>query len=459
MENILNVLVILQTHSKGDNQHYLDITKEERYCGASKSEIQRRCTRSLIESLIYAKELFNGRTKFKLVVYDDHSDDSSIDELKNNLNLATFPTEFISLDTYGIMPSIKKCYEHGLEHGIDIVYFAQDDYLYETTAIFDMVVTLIDTTNKVGNFTSIYPFNDPYRYYIPENTAIQSHIIQSQGKHWRTQIATASCFMTWWAVIQQEWDLFEAMGDHPVEEKMEDNTINRLFQERGYYLFVPMPSLALHMQYETEKDPYINWREWWDKYDRPEKLQPTIEKTILNVGFGGEKIAEQIFTKDLVKLNYKELSLDIDKKYNPDIIASVHDLSHIPNEFVDVVFSSHMIEHIHFFKVPTVINELLRITKEGGFVRLITPNMSRLGHKITTGDILDIMYYADSNTPITVMDILYGSNTHTHKNNNEYMSHKCGFTKKLFESLAIRFKYDIYIKEVEFDLIVDIRKK
>jgi 2-polyprenyl-3-methyl-5-hydroxy-6-metoxy-1,4-benzoquinol methylase len=208
------------------------------------------------------------------------------------------------------------------------------------------------------------------------------------------------------------------MGDHPVEEKMEDNTINRLFQERGYYLFVPMPSLALHMQYETERDPYINWREWWDKYDRPEKLQPTIEKTILNVGFGGSKISEQIFTEDLVKLNYKELSLDIDKKYNPDIIASVHDLSHIPNEFVDVVFSSHMIEHIHFFKVPTVINELLRITKEGGFVRLVTPNMSRLGYKITTGDILDIMYYADSNTPITVMDILYGSNTHTHKNNN-----------------------------------------
>jgi 2-polyprenyl-3-methyl-5-hydroxy-6-metoxy-1,4-benzoquinol methylase len=456
--NILNVLIVLQTHSKGDNQQHLGFS---RYCDAPKSEVQRRCTRSLIESINYAKVLFNAKqeTKFQLVVYDDHSDESAIKELKNNLNLATFPTQFIPLDTYGIMPSILKCYEHGLEHGIDIVYFAQDDYLYDTNAIYDMMVTLIDTTIKLGNYSSVYPFNDPYRYYIPENTAVKSHIIQSQGRHWRTQTATASCFMTWWPVIQQEWDLFEAMGNHPIESDMEDNTINRLFHERGYYLFVPMPSLALHMQYDTEKDPYMNWREWWDRYDRPEPLQPTTEKTILNVGFGGQSISEQVFTEDLVKLNYKELSLDIDKKYNPDIIASVDDLSHLPDKFVDIVYSSHMIEHVQYFKVPIIIKELLRIVKDDGFVRLVTPNLSRLGYKLTTGDILDPMYIAEDGLPITVMDILYGSTTHTHKNNNEYMAHKCGFTKKVFENLALRFKYNIYVREVEFDLVVDIRKR
>ncbi len=449
----LNVLVVLQTHSKGDSQHYLKFNDHKRFANASKGEIQRRCTRSLVESMNYAKELFLD-SEFELVIYDDHSDDSAVQELKNNLNIATFKTQFIPLDTYGIMPSILKCYEHGRDYGKEIVYYAQDDYLYDTTAIYDMILTLMDTSQKIGNYTAIYPFDDPYRY-IPVNTVVKSHVIRSQKRHWRTQNACASCFMTHHKVITDNWDLLEAMGKHPVDSKMEDNTINKLWQQRGYYLFVPIPSLALHMQYDTEEDDQINWREWWDRYSRDTVLTPTTDKTILNVGFGGSKIPEQLYTEDLTE--FREISLDIDKMHNPDILADIYNISHIPDKFVDVAYSSHMIEHIHYFKVPTVIKELLRVVKDNGFVRLITPNMKTVAIRLASGKILDTVYDS-AGGPISAMDILYGSRYHTHRHNSDFMVHKCGFTKEVFEDLAEKHNFKLSIKEVGYDLIVDISK-
>ena len=450
----MHFLVVLQSHSLGESQHYMGLTHYKRFVNQPKSEITRRCTRSLVESMNYAKELFLD-SEFELVVYDDHSDESTVNEIKNNLNIATFKTQFISLDTYGIMPSILKCYEHGRDYGKDGVYFAQDDYLYDKKAIHDMIMTSMDTSNKLGNFTCIYPFDDPYRY-IPENTVVQSHVIRCRGRHWRTQNASASCFMTHHKVIIDNWDLFEAMGKHELHSKMEDNTINQLWQKRGYYLFVPIPSLALHMQYDTEMDDQIDWASWWKKYDRPESLIPTTDKTILNVGFGGQKLTDHMYTEDIA--SYREITLDIDGKYSPDIVADMNDISHLPNEFVDIAYSSHMIEHVHFFKVPIIIKELLRIVKVGGFVRLVTPDIKTIATKLASGNILDTIYDSPGG-PISSMDMLYSSRYYTFRNDEaDFTFHKCGFTKEVFEKLASEHNFKLTINENNHNLIVDIYK-
>ena len=255
-----NLLVVLQTHSLGDSQR----PDGERYCKAKKSEVMRRCTMSLIESINHAVENLNY-FDFELVILDDHSDEDSLNKLKQNLSNANFKNKLIHLETRGIMPSILSCYEYGKEHGTDWVYFAQDDYLYETSAIFDMLQTAIFTSQSLGNFTCVYPYDDPYRY-IPVNTAIKSHIIRHQNRHWRTYTMTASCFLVHRAVIIKNWDLFYNMGTHAITSDMEKNTINKLFYERNYYLFIPIPSLALHMQYEAEYDPFIDYTRLWDKY-------------------------------------------------------------------------------------------------------------------------------------------------------------------------------------------------
>lgn len=298
--------MVLQTHSVSNSAG-----NKERYCKASKAEVMRRCTKSLIASVNYAKSLLPNVT-FELKVFDDHSDTIAIDSLKDNLNDATFKTDLEFLTTRGIMPSILACYEYGKTHGKDWVYFIQDDYLYEKTAIYDMLIVANQTSINVGNYTCIFPYNDPYRY-TPVNTVIQSHIIQEQGRHWRTQVMTGSCFMVHHYILVKEWDVFEAMGKHEVSSDMEDKTINQLFRTRGYYLFVPIPSIALHMQYEEEKDPFINWQEWWDIYEPTESTQK------LNLSS-----SDMIYINNAVKQLSDQLDISIDmKEVGTDLILSI----------------------------------------------------------------------------------------------------------------------------------------
>lgn len=43
----------------------------------------------------------------------------------------------------------------------------------------------------------------------------------------------------------------------------EGTTINKIWRE-SIPLFTPIPSIALHMQYMAQKDPYIDWQSLWD---------------------------------------------------------------------------------------------------------------------------------------------------------------------------------------------------
>lgn len=447
-----HLLVVLQTHSLGDSQHYLKMHDMKRYCGADKPEVLRRCTASLVESLNYAKETLR-EMEIELQVFDDHSDEQSIKYLEQNLSKARFPVKLEHLQTRGIMPSILKCYEHGKEFGKEWVYFVQDDYLYEENAIHDMMLAAYEFSRNTNAPASIYPFNDPYKYE-PVNTVIQSHLVRSQKRHWKTHIHTASCFLTHKMVIDKEWDLFEKMGKDKVHGKMEEESINRLFYERGYYLFVPIPSLALHMQYSTEEDPLYDWRPLWDKYSLSDAIE--IDKTVksvLNVGAGKSTMESAIYADDLVGL--KEYRLDIDKRNNPDICADVTNLSGVDSEIVDVVYTSHMMEHLDFFKVIPVIKDFLRIARQE--VRIVVPNLKSIAYEVFSGNLLGTVYESPSG-PISAIDMIYGHRASVLRG-SEFMRHKTGFTKESFrqmlEEAGIR---DFTVEEIGFDLLVRINK-
>lgn len=450
-----HLLVVLQTHSLGDSQHYLKMHDMKRYCGADKPEVLRRCTASLVDSLNYAKETLRDM-EIELQVFDDHSDEQSLAYLQQSLSKARFPVRLEHLETRGIMPSILKCYEYGREWVKDWVYFVQDDYLYEENAIHDMMLAINQFSANTNSPASIYPFNDPYKYE-PVNTVIQSHLVRSQGRHWKTHIHTASCFMTHKLVIEKEWDLFEKMGKDKVHGKMEEESINRLFYERGYYLFVPIPSLALHMQYSTEEDPLYDWRPLWDKYALSDT--PTINKTVksvLNVGAGKSTIETAIHADDLVGL--KEYRLDIDKRNNPDICADVTNLSGVEDEIVDVVYTSHMMEHLDFFKVIPVIKNFLRLAKPGGEVRIVVPNLKSIAYEVFSGNLLGTVYESPSG-PISALDMIYGHRASVLRG-SEFMRHKTGFTKESFQQMLTEAKIDGFtVEEIGFDLLVRIAKQ
>jgi hypothetical protein len=261
-DNMLELLVVLQSHSKSNNQKQIT-----RYMSDDKAEISYRCIKSLVNSLNHLHTVKPNEVKIKLQVLDDHSDEQFLNKLNTILQSCNFNYELQHLATYGIMPSIMACYEYGKKHGKDLVYFAQDDYLYFETCMYEMVDTYFRFSEKSKLPVCVYPFDDPYRYGIPPDRQPLVTVHLGLNRHWKTAFGTASCFMVDYPTLIKNFDLFEAMGNHAIDSVMEDETINRLFRERGCLLFTPIPSLALHSQADTEKDPYIDWKKLWDQFE------------------------------------------------------------------------------------------------------------------------------------------------------------------------------------------------
>jgi len=91
---------------------------------------------------------------------------------------------------------------------------------------------------------------------------------------------------------------------------------------------------------------------------------------VLGIGEGPKPQAAELF-KDA-----EVLTLDIDPRYNPTYL---HDASIVPYDFIadgefDVVFASHILEHITFWKEQEVLNEWARIVRPGGEVHIAVPS-------------------------------------------------------------------------------------
>ena len=256
-----HLLVVLQSHSKGnrDDSH-------ERYCEAPKIEVSSRCIFSVIDSLNYTQEQYPDY-EIELQIFDDHSDQEFLDILQRLIDTAKFKVNLTHLETYGIMPSILCCYEHGRDYGKDWVYFIQDDFLHQQNSVELMIDAINQFSCNLGKPASIFPFNKPAEYHDPQNTAVPCNLVVGKDRYWRTNIHPAVTLMTHISILKLHWDLFYKMGTSKVSETMEMESIDKIYYERGYYCFNPIPSLALHMQTEWDKDFFIDWKSWWNEYD------------------------------------------------------------------------------------------------------------------------------------------------------------------------------------------------
>lgn len=424
MQNTVQFLCVLQTHSVSNNQKgYV------RYTGTDKAEVTRRCVASLVASMNFAQKNL-PQFQFRLAVLDDHSDEETVEYLKKTLGDAVFETAFVALESRGIMPSILACYELGRSEGRDLVYFAQDDYLFSEEAILEMIEFYGHAMTKLEKPPSIYPYDDPYRYQDHSNFEMV-RIVHGRDRHWRTLYNCASCFMTSHSVIEENWDLFYKMGTSEVSTTMEKDSINKLWQERGYTLFCPIPSLALHMQYGSEKDPFIDWRSWWDPFaeDRlPGKFPLDPQKKII-VNAGAGKSALDI---PLIKSGeWQEVRVDTDPDAMPHIVDSMASMPGLPAHSVDAIWASHVLEHVYWHEIPAVIREFRRILKEGGIAIISVPDLEFVAKAITKQGLLETVYTSPGGA-ITPLDMLYGYRAFTAAG-MEGMQHKTGFTAGVLE--------------------------
>ncbi len=272
------LLIVLQSHSQTDNQKVLGFVEPERlrYVGHEKHVVSQVCFTSLIQAAIVLKQAYPNNL-VRLHVIDDRSDAHVLAHFESQMQRARdagVTCSMAPLDGEGLHHSCRRQYEYGRDSGTDLVYFAQDDYLFYPNAFKLMVEQYTSASVIVGAPVSIFPYNDPHEYIL-ENSALKCNLIQGSDRYWRTGIHPACCFMTHVSVIRLNWDLFDEFWQHEVNSTMELDTISRLFWERQYVMLVPIPSLALHLQYDSERDPFLDWQNLWDHYHTQTPLDTT----------------------------------------------------------------------------------------------------------------------------------------------------------------------------------------
>jgi hypothetical protein len=241
----------------------------KRYHGFDKSTLIIGCLRSLISSIKAA----SSTVDINLKVLDDHSTESMVDAIKKELaTIDEDKQQFINLDKNGYNNSAYQQWLLCRDSSADLIYSVEDDYLHCNTAIKEMVDSFTLFCDRLKrNDIVIYPFDEPSEYNPPSRT---DFIVHGSARHWRTGIFTTNVMMTRPELLRKHWDLFETLalkynGDYlnpRVEHYEESNTIWKIWQSGQAIRFNPIPSLALHMQFEQQLDPFIDWQQWWKNY-------------------------------------------------------------------------------------------------------------------------------------------------------------------------------------------------
>lgn len=152
-------------------------------------------------------------------------------------------------------------------------------------------------------------------------------------------------------------------------------------------------------------------------------------RTFLHVGCGYNRknTTTPAFNTD----EWRELRLDIDKGVDPDIVSSMTDMSGVPDNYVDAIFSSHNIEHLYPHDVPKALAEFVRVLNPQGFAVITCPDLQSVC-KLVAEDKLDEAAYISPAGPIAPLDILYGFRPAL-ASGNLFMAHRCGFTLKTLD--------------------------
>src|SRR5574343_129113 len=204
------------------------------------------------------------------------------------------------------------------------------------------------------------------------------------------------------------------MSTHPVNEDMEKKTINKLWQQRGYFLFTPIRSLALHMQYETERDPYFDWETLWGNNS-------------MEVGMYDQNTYfdwETLWGNNSMEVGmYDQNTLSIGADYSDIVFTDtkqlINTLTHCFTNRYTLVCISNVLEQINFNDLPRVLLELYRIIeKKEGEIHIIVPDLQSV----------DV-----NNMTIKDLHIIYGDVTHFNS----------GYTQSMIEQCCAIFNFNI----------------
>jgi hypothetical protein len=246
--------IILRIHDgqniHGDKPRYIDISKKDLILG---------CLTSLINS---ANVVTDADISF--IVLNDHCTDDCISKVNKIFSHSKHSYQLIDLEVKGFHHSGLKQFEYCKNSTADLVYSVEDDYLHCTEAIQEMLFTYgyLKSYYHLQKELCLFPFDnrEDYEYTF----VIPGRLFRTPTRHWKEGIWTTFTMMTPWNGIDE------------IELIHEGNTISNIW-EHHVTRVNPVPSLALHIQFEKQRDPHIDHLKWWDKYSKLKSFGVTYD--------------------------------------------------------------------------------------------------------------------------------------------------------------------------------------
>jgi predicted SAM-dependent methyltransferase len=153
-------------------------------------------------------------------------------------------------------------------------------------------------------------------------------------------------------------------------------------------------------------------------------------KAVLHVGCGSRR--PNALHKSFRSDQWREIRLDFNPEAQPDIVASMTDMSVVADESVDAVWNSHALEHLFAHEVPIALQEFHRVLRPGGHLLMRMPDLQKVAESVLSVGPSGVAYESPSG-PITPLDMLYGHGASISRGEHG-MQHKTGFT---VESIAV----------------------
>lgn len=168
--------------------------------------------------------------------------------------------------------------------------------------------------------------------------------------------------------------------------------------------------------------------------EQKQSTAPLRRANLLHVGCG-EARPERL--PALFKTPYwREIRFDIDPSVRPDVIGSITDMSMIQARSIDAIWSSHNLEHLHSFDIPSALAEFRRVLRPDGFALICVPDLKSICMHVVNGGLEKTLYVAAAG-PIAPMDMIFGHQASIERG-NQFMAHKTGFTSASLGAALIK---------------------
>jgi len=239
-----------------------------------KIEYSIRALKSLIRSVNFSKTKYPN-IKFKIIIVDDKSKEENLNKLNNLIDKSGLDVSITPLNhdkykekikqqkndqTFSNLASLLQSFELGKEHGEDLVFFVEDDYLHFEPMMEEMIASYERIASQVNEDIFMCPADYPYLYMNNEKT----NILIGNKRHWRTINQTLCTFMTTKSLLDKYWDNFYKTcldRNDPFEKYL-----NEIYTKE--FCISPLKSLSLHLTNVNSSyglSPFINYKKLWDE--------------------------------------------------------------------------------------------------------------------------------------------------------------------------------------------------